>query len=103
VAGKRRITRSAAVRRGALAGGQRRTRNSAEATEQILLDAARRVFADKGYIRATVQDIIESTGLSRGTFYLYFRSTDDIFVRTITKVVDDKEVEVEIADGVRSA
>jgi AcrR family transcriptional regulator len=89
VAGKRRITRSAAVRRGALPGEARRTRNSAEATEQILLDAARRVFADKGYIRATVQDIIESTGLGRGTFYLYFRSTDDIFVRTITRVVDD--------------
>lgn len=89
MAWKRRITRSAAVRRGALPGEARRTRNSAEATEQILLDAARRVFADKGYIRATVQDIIESTGLSRGTFYLYFRSTDDIFVRTITTVVDD--------------
>jgi AcrR family transcriptional regulator len=89
VTGKRRITRSAAVRRGALPGELRRTRNSAETTEQILLDAARGVFADKGYIRATVQDIIETTGLSRGTFYLYFRSTDDIFVRTITKVVDD--------------
>jgi AcrR family transcriptional regulator len=81
--------RSAAVRRGALPGELRRRRNSAETTEQILLDAARRVFADKGYIRATVQDIIESTGLSRGTFYLHFRSTDDIFVRTITRVVDD--------------
>jgi AcrR family transcriptional regulator len=89
VTGKRRITRSAAVRRGALPGELRRPRNSAEATEQMLLDAARHVFADKGYIRATVQDIIELTGLSRGTFYLYFRSTDDIFVRTITKVVDD--------------
>ncbi|MBR0849322.1 TetR/AcrR family transcriptional regulator [Bradyrhizobium diazoefficiens] len=88
MAGKRRITWSA-VRRGALPAESRRTRNSAEATEQVLLDAARRVFADKGYIRATVQDIIESTGLSRGAFYLYFRSTDDIFVRTITKVVDD--------------
>lgn len=89
MSGKRRITRSAAVRRGALPGESRRTRNSAETTEQILLGAARRVFADKGYIRATVQDVIEATGLSRGTFYLYFRSTDDIFVRTITKVVDD--------------
>ncbi len=89
VAGKRRITRSAAVRRGAPAEETRRTRNSAETTEQILLAAAKGVFAEKGYIRATVQDIIESTGLSRGTFYLYFRSTDDIFVRTITKVVDD--------------
>ena len=86
---KRRITRSAAVRRGALPGESRRTRNSAETTEQLLLDAAKRVFAQKGYIRATVQDIIEATGLSRGTFYLHFRSTDDIFVRTITKVVDE--------------
>jgi len=77
------------VRRGALPSELRRTRNSAETTEQLLLDAAKRVFAQKGYIRATVQDIIEATGLSRGTFYLHFRSTDDIFVRTITKVVDE--------------
>jgi AcrR family transcriptional regulator len=89
VTGKRRIARSVAVRRGALQGELRRARNSAETTEQILLDAAAGVFADKGYIRATVQDIIEPTGLSRGTFYLHFRSTDDIFMRTITKVVDE--------------
>lgn len=86
---KRRITRSAAVRRGTFAGELRRTRNSAETTERLLLEAARRVFAQKGYIRATVHDIIESTGLSRGTFYLHFRSTDDIFVRTITELVDE--------------
>jgi AcrR family transcriptional regulator len=99
VPGKRRITRSAAVRRGALPGELRRPRNSAETTEQLLLDAAKRVFARKGYIRATVQDIIESTGLSRGTFYLYFRSTDDIFVRTITEVVDDLVASSRVRSG----
>jgi AcrR family transcriptional regulator len=95
---KRRIKRSA-VRRAAVPAMLPRTRNSAEATEQLLLAAARRVFAEKGYIRTTVQDIIESTGLARGTFYLYFRSTDDIFVRMITQVVDELVASSRVRSG----
>lgn len=85
-----RIARSTAVRRGAaVEPAARRTRGSAEETEQLLLEAARVAFGEKGYVRTTVQDIIAGTSLSRGAFYRYFRSTDDVFVRLITAVVDE--------------
>jgi len=39
-----------------------------------LLRAARTVFAEKGYHRATVGDIVRQAGVAQGTFYLYFPS-----------------------------
>lgn len=83
------LLRSTASRRGSAAPRAGRTRASAELTEQRLVQAAYEVFAAKGYVRATVQDIIARTGLSRGAFYLYFRSTDDVFERVVTMVVEE--------------
>jgi AcrR family transcriptional regulator len=37
-----------------------------------LLDAARNVFAKKGYEDATVSEIVGRAGVAQGTFYLYF-------------------------------
>lgn len=37
-----------------------------------LLDAARSVFAKKGYEDATVSEIVSRAGVAQGTFYLYF-------------------------------
>lgn len=44
-----------------------------------ILDAARRVFGEKGYHAASVSDIIKRAGIARGTFYLYFDSKRAIF------------------------
>ncbi len=76
-----------------LRGGARplagRPRAQAALTEQRLVQAAYEVFAAKGYVRATVQDIIARTGCSRGAFYLYFLSTDDVFERVVRQVIDE--------------
>jgi AcrR family transcriptional regulator len=45
---------------------------------QAILTAAREVFAEVGYERASVRDIIGRTGLASGTFYNYFRSKEEI-------------------------
>jgi TetR/AcrR family fatty acid metabolism transcriptional regulator len=50
---------------------------------QQLLEAATRVFARKGYWSASITDIIQTAGVARGTFYLYFRSKQDIFVAIV--------------------
>lgn len=47
-----------------------------------ILDAAIRVFADKGYHRARVGDIAEHAGVAHGLLYHYFASKDDV-LRTI--------------------
>jgi AcrR family transcriptional regulator len=50
-----------------------------EQNRRIILDAARRVFAELGYSTTTVRDIIRATPLASGTFYNYFRSKEQIF------------------------
>jgi AcrR family transcriptional regulator len=45
----------------------------------LILEAARRVFAELGYGATTVRDIIRATPLASGTFYNYFRSKEEVF------------------------
>jgi AcrR family transcriptional regulator len=46
---------------------------------RTILDAARRVFAEKGFGPARIRDIIRATPLASGTFYNYFRSKEEVF------------------------
>ena len=46
---------------------------------QLILDAARQVFAEIGYGAATVRDIIRATPLASGTFYNYFKSKEEVY------------------------
>ncbi|HSM96927.1 MAG TPA: TetR/AcrR family transcriptional regulator [Rhizomicrobium sp.] len=46
---------------------------------QIILDAARTVFAENGYGATTVRDIIRATPLASGTFYNYFQSKEEVY------------------------
>ncbi len=50
-----------------------------------ILDAARDVFAKRGYARATVDDIVAEAGVARGTFYLYFEDKRDAFVELVQR------------------
>ena len=46
---------------------------------QLIVAAARRVFAELGYGATTVRDIIRATPLASGTFYNYFKSKEEVF------------------------
>ncbi|MCB9765198.1 MAG: TetR/AcrR family transcriptional regulator [Alphaproteobacteria bacterium] len=54
-----------------------------------LLDSARQVFAEKGYHRASVADIIREAGVARGTFYNYFESKRAVFQAVLEGIMDD--------------
>jgi len=43
------------------------------------LHQARKVFADKGYHRTSISEIVSRCGVAQGTFYLYFGSKRDVF------------------------
>jgi AcrR family transcriptional regulator len=49
--------------------------------ERIAL-AARRVFAERGFHRATIQDVVRESGLSVGAIYTYFSGKDELFLAT---------------------
>src|SRR6058998_2604681 len=44
-----------------------------------ILEAARKVFAEKGFHEATVDDIAEAAGVAKGTVYLYYESKRDVY------------------------
>jgi AcrR family transcriptional regulator len=57
-------------------------------TRQQLLDAARIVFARRGYLDAGIDDIVAEAGLARGSFYTYFPSKLDVFKVLAAEVGD---------------
>jgi AcrR family transcriptional regulator len=49
-----------------------------EIRKNQILDAATKVFVRLGFQRARMDDIVEESGLSKGTLYWYFKSKEDI-------------------------
>jgi AcrR family transcriptional regulator len=56
-----------------------------------ILEAGARVFADRGYHAARVDDIVKAAKVSHGTFYLYFSSKQDLF-RAIAETIASEMV-----------
>ncbi|EUA06552.1 bacterial regulatory s, tetR family protein [Mycobacterium kansasii 732] len=54
------------------------TKRRAE-TRGRLIEAAFRVFADKGYGHVTIEDVCEAAGYTRGAFYSQFDSLEELF------------------------
>ena len=60
-----------------------------EQTRARLLEAARRVFEEDGFLDARITDISERAGLSHGSFYHYFESKEEVF-REVAAAVDEQ-------------
>ena len=52
-----------------------------EVRERIVA-AALRVFGERGFHGATMQDVVRESGLSVGAIYTYFKGKDDLFLAT---------------------
>ena len=62
---------------------RRRTLLAPDERRRQLLEAATWVFARKGYRNAQISDVIARAGVARGTFYLYFKSKEQIFLAIV--------------------
>lgn len=60
-----------------------------EQTRERLLDAALELFAEKGVLAATVEEICERAGFTRGAFYSNFDSKDDLCIAAIQRYADE--------------
>jgi len=54
--------------------------SKAVAKKQIILDAAMKVFADKGYHYAKVEEIAREAGIAKGSVHAYFENKLDILL-----------------------
>jgi AcrR family transcriptional regulator len=66
---------------------RKRTARSAKGTEVRILRAAEKVFGKKGFADATIDQMVELAGVSRGTFYLYFQDKDQVFATLVSQTV----------------
>jgi AcrR family transcriptional regulator len=69
-------------------GRPRAAERSAAETRSELLDGAAKVFAERGYRAATVDDIVVRAGLSKGTFYWHFDSKEELFAALLEERID---------------
>jgi AcrR family transcriptional regulator len=58
-------------------------------TRARLLDGAKQVFEEDGFLEARISDIAERAGLSHGSFYHYFESKEEIF-REVAAAIDEQ-------------
>lgn len=76
---------------------QRELRAQGRRTMRKLFDAGMRVFAERGYHAARVDDIVRAARTSHGTFYLYFANKEDL-LRALA--VDCADEMMKLADGI---
>lgn len=61
-----------------------------ERTRAELLSAARRVFGRHGYHDATLDEVVEESGLSKGALYYNFASKADLFLAVFEERIDER-------------
>lgn len=66
-----------------------------------LLAAAERVFIEHGLDRAKVEDITRAAGLSKGAFYLHFKTKDDAFKEILASALAELQQIVNEVEGSR--
>lgn len=60
--------------------GRTATRGESESTKRRdIIDGARRVFFDKGFDGASMDEVAKAAGVSKATIYVYFSSKDELF------------------------
>jgi AcrR family transcriptional regulator len=60
----------------------------AAARRTQILDAATRVFASKGFNRATIRDVAQDAGVADGTIYNYFANKTDLLFGLLDRLND---------------
>jgi len=61
----------------------KKNRNSRIQKREVILNAAKVAFAEKGFDAALLQEIADRADLAKGTLYLYFKSKEDLFLSLI--------------------
>ena len=79
-----------------------RQKRRVRATQLKLLNAAREVFAEKGFDNTTIDDITERADVGKGTFYYHYSEKQDVIAQLVNRMMDELiETMEERCDGIR--
>lgn len=68
-------------------------RHNSRNTRSRIVTASWKLFYEKGYDDTTVDDIVERSGTSKGSFYHYFAGKDAL-LRSLSTLFDEKYQEL---------
>jgi AcrR family transcriptional regulator len=55
--------------------------------ESTISQAAKTVFAERGYQGATLEEIAQHAGMAKATIYIYYKNKDDLFLQVVEELV----------------
>ena len=64
-------------------------------TRARLLDAAEKVFVERGFHAASVDDVADEAGYSKGAVYSNFENKDELFLAVLERRVDSRALAIE--------
>ena len=65
-----------------------------EERKSQILDAAMETFSKRGFYKARMSDIAESSGLSKGSLYWYFESKDSIILALLERIFEPEIIDL---------
>ncbi|NIA12134.1 MAG: TetR family transcriptional regulator, partial [Nitrospiraceae bacterium] len=74
-------------------------RKSGTERRRDLLRKAKLLFSNKGFSNTSVSDIVNSLGIARGTFYIYFSDKNDIYKEVLRGLVDEISSRLKVIRG----
>ena len=77
-----------------MTNAQERKAQERQARRRRIQEAARTVFAERGYAGASIELIARAAQLSVGAIYLYFRSKEDLYVSLVEDTLTVFDVEM---------
>jgi AcrR family transcriptional regulator len=79
-------------------GGRRTQAQRRAATRRALLDAARSMFAEKGYHETAAEEIVRRAGMTRGALYHHYEDKKDLFRAVVDEIEGEIDEEIEAAE-----
>ncbi len=80
-------------------GIRERKERERERRRQQIIVAAKRVFSEKGFNKATMEDIAKEAELSPGTLYLYFKNKDELYASLSLRILQYLIIRLEHVNG----
>ncbi|MCM3573493.1 MULTISPECIES: TetR/AcrR family transcriptional regulator [Mesobacillus] len=63
--------------------------------EKAIIEAAIKLYATKGFASTSIQEIVSESGISKGAFYLYFKSKDALLIAILEYYFDYIQTKLE--------
>ncbi|MFO7707523.1 MAG: TetR/AcrR family transcriptional regulator [Desulfobacterales bacterium] len=84
-------------------GIQERKEREKERRRQQIMVAAKRVFSENGFSKATMEDIAQEAELSPGTLYLYFKNKEELYASLSLRILQYLLLRIEHVNAVKGS